>query len=199
MENEVESHCLRQGGVNGSAHLLLREPVAGANVDAVSGSASPHRCRTPAGSDGPPCSLREHRAGVTRNARPRPRPGHLRARDLRPLHRGHESDRVPRQLSAGIDAILEENVHGSDCREPLLGGAVRGLRRAPEVFFSASVLEQGLEVGVAAEVRVRVAESSCVVTSDDTTVTALGICAAPRVGSIPGLSEQHRVRIVCRE
>ena len=36
MQDEVESHCLRQGGVDGSVHLLLREPVVGANVDALS-------------------------------------------------------------------------------------------------------------------------------------------------------------------
>ena len=36
MQDEVERRCLRQGGVDGSVHLLLRKAVVGANVDAVS-------------------------------------------------------------------------------------------------------------------------------------------------------------------
>ena len=36
MEDEVKSRCLRQGGLDGSAHLFLRQSVVGANIDAVS-------------------------------------------------------------------------------------------------------------------------------------------------------------------
>ena len=53
---------------------------------------------------------------------------------------------------------------------------MRGLRsEAPEVFFSALVLEQGLEVSVAAEVRVGVAESWRVVLPGGLDVDGVGL------------------------
>ena len=111
MQNEVECHCLRQGGVDGSVHLLLREPVGGANVDA----ASARRHATDAVLRLGRMAHLAHGEGIERKRQATRDLG--RDRDS-PARETDDHSTVDASLtecqcqpSAGIRAILEENVH----------------------------------------------------------------------------------------